>query len=272
MPFFNSSIDGALLHYVDYQPAITPPPFQPTTLTNHALSSSKTVLVFIHGWPMSARMYEHLTLKLSETHRIRCAASDRRGFGKSEWLGKKHKNITYDTFAADTIAFVEQLELDDDETFVFIASSMGCGETLLAYKLMSPALQDKFRGFIWLGPSLPFPMKTDAHPEGPPRELWDMILSGFRADRTGFTRASMPGVFGIGPQFSTGIELPATVLEKFEGIVAEADPVAVERCVMAITHRDFTEELKELNGTGVNLVVLHGDQDQGQSFRFQTYV
>ena len=265
MPYFYSRIDNALLHYVDYRPASDPPSFQLTENASTDLSKSNVTLVFIHGWPMSSAMWEHLTLRLCETHRIRCVASDRRGFGKSEWTGsklRKGENITYDTFAKDTIAFVEHLDFSDDENFVFVAASMGCGETLLAYQMMTAELKKKCRGLLWMGPSMPFPLKTEEHPEGPPRELWDAILGGFRNDRIGFVKAAVPGVFGIGPQFTTGIQLQESVLAKFEALAGQADALAIERCVMVITNKDFTEELKKLN-EGPRVIVLHGDQDQG---------
>ena len=216
---------------------------------------------------MSSAMWEPLNLRLCESHRIRCVASDRRGFGKSEWTGSKlgkGESITYDSLAKDTLAFVEHLGFDEDQSFVFVAASMGCGETLLAYQMMSETLRKKCKGFLWMGPSMPFPLKTEEHPEGPPRELWDAILGGFRNDRVGFVKAAIPGVFGIGPQFTTGIELPESVLARFEAMAGQADAVALERCVMMITSKDFTEDLKKLE-EGVKVLVLHGDQDQGMS-------
>jgi non-heme chloroperoxidase len=60
-------------------------------------------------------------------------AVDRRGFGKSEWSGNMCSNtaeITYNTFAMDTVHVLEELDV---ENIVFVAASMGCGETLLAY-------------------------------------------------------------------------------------------------------------------------------------------
>ncbi len=77
-------------------------------------------------------MYEHLMLPLCETYRIRCVGIDRRGFGKSDWSGPNAKvgmSITYETFADDTVHVVERLGLGK---FVFVAASMGCGETVLA--------------------------------------------------------------------------------------------------------------------------------------------
>ena len=82
---------------------------------------------------MSSAMWEHLMLPLCESHRIRCIALDRRGFGRSDWTGNGRMSIsgvTYETFAEDTIHILEELGLG---RFVFVAASMGCGETLLAY-------------------------------------------------------------------------------------------------------------------------------------------
>lgn len=72
-------------------------------------------------------------LPLCESHRVRCVAVDRRGFGKSDWSGAPHSvaaSINYGTFAKDTIHVLEELDLEE---IVFVAASMGCGETLLAY-------------------------------------------------------------------------------------------------------------------------------------------
>jgi hypothetical protein len=72
-------------------------------------------------------------LPLCESYRIRCVAVDRRGFGKSEWgrtPGSSTTEFNYDTFAKDTIQILEELDL---QKIVFVAASMGCGETLLAY-------------------------------------------------------------------------------------------------------------------------------------------
>jgi non-heme chloroperoxidase len=256
MPFIHSSIDGTQLHYVDYKPAGTPPRFQPKDTTH---PTSEITLVFIHGWPMSHQMYEHIMLPLCESHGLRCVASDRRGFGKSEWNTSKTGDITYDTFAQDTLEVIAAAGVG---RFAFVASSMGCGETLLAYLKMSAEMQKQCQGLVWLGPSLPFPLATETNPTAPARELWDMILTGFREDRVGFTRGAIPGVFGI--PFNIGIEVPETVLQKFEAMVAQADALALERCVQIITNRDFTSELKELGKKEVKVLVIHGDNDQSE--------
>lgn len=144
---------------------------------------------------------------------------------------------------------------------------MGCGESLLVYNLLAPPTLSKCKGFIWLGPSLPFPLATPQNPTAPPRELWDAILTGLREDRYAFTKAAVPGIFGHG--VIDGVTVGDGDLRAFESIIAEADPVAVERCVEIITAKDFTWELKAVAGSiggnkgkGVELLILHGEGDQ----------
>jgi pimeloyl-ACP methyl ester carboxylesterase len=208
---------------------------------------------------MSALMYEHLMLPLCETYRLRCIATDRRGFGKSEWSGDNTKGpITYNTLARDTADILEKLDLGD---FVFVASSMGCGETVLTYNVLSGKTKQACRGFIWLGSALPYLVATEMNPKAPSRELWDTILTGFRQNRAGFVKASLPGVFGV----PSGVALDESVLPRFEYIVNQADALAIERCIQIITTTDFAEDLREL-GTmkDVKVLVIHGDTDQGE--------
>jgi non-heme chloroperoxidase len=131
MPYITSPKDTAQLFYRDYAPATVPQPFRADEAA--CKSPPQITLVFIHGWPMSSLMYDHLMLPLCETYRIRCIGIDRRGFGKSEWSGScaKGSSITYETFADDTIHIIEHLKLG---AFVFVAASMGCGETVLAWE------------------------------------------------------------------------------------------------------------------------------------------
>lgn len=208
---------------------------------------------------MSSEMYSQLVLPLCEEHRIRCIASDRRGFGKSQFAGSKpiEGGVTYDTLAADTVAFLKAAQVGN---FVLVGASMGAGETVLAFKQMDKALKDKCRGFIWLGPSLPYPVQTNDNPKAPSMELWKNIAMGLRADRVGFAREGLKGV--IGTNLNIGVEVKDTVMERFEGIINQADALAIERCIDIITNKDFRGELKTLDRSK-RILVLHGDNDKG---------
>jgi len=260
MPYVPSPIDGAVLYYADYRP----PTASFFRANQDAIANYKnTTLFFIHGWPMSGRMYDHLMLPLSQSYGIRCVASDRRGFGKSEWSGPHSGHeVTYDTFARDTLAIIKTIP--DLGPFTIISASMGCGESLLVYELMcQEGLDKQCNGFIWMGPSLPYPTKTEHNPHAPSQELWDMIADGFRSDRVAFVNASIGGVFGT----QHGIEMSDTALEFFTSLVHQADSIAIERCMQILSNYDFTDKLRNFGRTKpekLKLMVLHGDKDQSE--------
>jgi non-heme chloroperoxidase len=129
MPRIPSPHDSASLFYRDYIPEAVPIGSEPRDLT----------LVFLHGWPMSSRMWQQHILRLCQDHSFRCIAPDRRGFGDSEWNGRcssdvAKRPITYEIFADDIIYLLEELAVGD---FIFIGASMGCGESLLAWERSS---------------------------------------------------------------------------------------------------------------------------------------
>lgn len=259
MPYISSPEDGASLFYIDYRPS-PQLAFRPD---HESISRNEdTTLVFDHGWPMSGRMYEHLMLPLSQTYGIRCIASDRRGFGKSEWSGAQEIEVTYETFARDTLAIITSIK--DLRPFTFVCSSMGCGESLLVYEMMrEKGLEGLCRGFIWMGPTMPHPVQTDSNPLAPSQQVWDMILDGFRIDRTGFVRASIAGVFGV----PHGIEMSETAQEFFMALVSQADAIAIERCCRILSKYDFTDKLKafgKAKPADVKVLILHGDKDQSK--------
>lgn len=121
MPRYTSPVDGTQLYYRDYKPVGA----------GQTSTNTKPALVFLHGWPYSSLAWETLTVQLCENHGFRCIAPDRRGFGKSDWDGPQSDTpITYQTFAQDTVHLLEKFL--DVGPFVFITSSMGAGESILA--------------------------------------------------------------------------------------------------------------------------------------------
>jgi pimeloyl-ACP methyl ester carboxylesterase len=128
MPRHSSSIDNADLFYRYYTPARRPPPFD---AKDQSQAAKEITLVFLHQWPLSSRMYDSILLSLCETHRFRVIAPDRRGFGKSEWTGNVvGDGVGYEELGDDVAHLLEKLQ---PGPFVFVATSMGTGEALLAY-------------------------------------------------------------------------------------------------------------------------------------------
>ncbi|KAM0554923.1 hypothetical protein ACHAPJ_006659 [Fusarium lateritium] len=62
---------------------------------------------------------------------MRCVALGRRGHGQSDWTGPENKgDIDYDILSRDVIDLLKKV---NPGPFIFVAASMGTGETLLAY-------------------------------------------------------------------------------------------------------------------------------------------
>lgn len=141
MPIFLSPVDSANIFYRYY----TPDEDQYLSFRPLKKKISDITLVFLHGWPMSSRMYEHLLVPLCETYRFRILAPDRRGFGKSDWNSKQTaKPVTYDTFVADLVGLLTYLDI---KNFVFVGASMGGTESVLTY-LASSFVQERCKVIV----------------------------------------------------------------------------------------------------------------------------
>ncbi|KAK1754057.1 Alpha/Beta hydrolase protein [Echria macrotheca] len=247
MPTFQSPVDQATLFYRYYAPSSTP--FNPSSSGIQPLT-----LIFLHGWPMSSRMFDALILPLVESHRFRVIAPDRRGFGLSAggWTaGPSSPEITFDTFTTDLTSLLDQLS---PGPFVFVAASMGCIESVLA-RAASDLVRRLCRGFVWLGPNVPNRPGTKALDP----ETWKPINEGWRSAARGeFIAGQIPGIFradlnDVGEHTLAFIQ---------HDIILQADPVAVERTAV-ICCRNVENELREWAASGeqVPVLMLHGDSD-----------
>lgn len=166
------------------------------------------------------------------------------------------------------IRFIEHLKLG---AFIFVAATMGCEETVLAWERSESVRQhckvisgmkslSTHRGSprqtrtpfarASSGSDLPYPTHcTQQKTHHPP-----LVNSGTPSSPASahparaFARASSPTVFGA----HFGAELDAPALARFERIVHDADALAMGRCVqIIITASDFTERLKVLGWDAV---------------------
>jgi pimeloyl-ACP methyl ester carboxylesterase len=258
MAIFQSPTDGARLFFRHYTPSTTP--HKPAS----TVPRQPLTLVFLHGWPMSSRMYDQLIVPLVETHRFPVIAPDRRGFGHSEWsTPATTSEVTFDTFVIDLISLLEQHA--NPSPFVFVAASMGCSESVLAHS-RSDFIRKYCRGFVWIGPNMPYSVRCDEAPEAPDQAVWDALVDGFRgAGGKDFLAQALPGIFRVDLQ---GNEVGERTLQFFERIVCQADPIALERTSM-ILRRPMVAELKKLAAAAdeeegrVPVMILHGDSDSG---------
>jgi pimeloyl-ACP methyl ester carboxylesterase len=259
MGIFRSETDGASLFYRYYIPSASP--HRPATST----ARQPLTLVFLHGWPMSSRMFDQLIVPLVETHRFPVIAPDRRGFGNSDWTTPTTGEVTFDTFVQDAVALLETVMKPNPEPFVFVAASMGSIESVLA-RAASAFLREHCKGFVWMGPNMPYPVSCEACPGAPSAEVWDGLIQGLRGPAAkDFIAQAIPGLFcpDLGNEVSQG------TMQFFERIIYQADPVAIERTAVVL-QRSTIEELKQWAAAGaadekekLPVLILHGDSDSG---------
>ncbi|KAK4452718.1 Alpha/Beta hydrolase protein [Podospora aff. communis PSN243] len=259
MPTFTSPVDGAALSYRYY--------------TSSSSSKSSLTLILLHGWPMSSRMFDPLLpalLSLSSPFST-LILPDRRGFGASSasWSTPSTPHpITFSTFVSDLSFLISHL---NPGPFVFLAASMGCAESLLAYSSASNEaeyIRQHCKGFIWLGAPMPYPVRCEESPNGVDPAIWASLVAGLSSPgRKQFVREQIPGVFRTD---LPGNELDEATLRFYEGLVAQADPVAVTETVRVICEGGKVDnELRALvsrreRGEGVpGVLVLHGAEDAG---------
>lgn len=268
MPTVPSSVDGTPLFYrkytpssLCYRPGVADPYTAPLPEPTKPLT-----LVFLHGWPMSSRMWEHLTVPLCETYRYPIIAPDRRGFGNTDWGSV---DVTYETFVGDLTDILKQALPKGD--FAFIAASMGSAESVLTF-LSSGDLQRRCKGIVWVGPNMPFSVlegNPAAHPMTPSVKAWDALTEGFRGGRAEFTHVALPSVFNVEGMDPKRVVGPKG-LEYFERIVAQADAMALEK-TMIVFRKPVADELRRMaqitSESGQDgklpILILHGDSDAG---------
>lgn len=203
------------------------------------------VVVFSHGWPLNADMWDYQMMALA-SQGLRCIAHDRRGFGRSDqpWTG-----YDYDTFADDLAELMAALALQD---VTLVGFSMGGGEVA---RVLGRHGSGRIARAVLIGAVTPFLLKTDDHPEGVDRSVFDGIRAGILADRaqffTDFGRAFL-GADQPGATVSEG------ALRWTLTMALQASLKGTIDCVGAFSETDFRPDLKAFT---VPTLLIHGDGD-----------
>ena len=224
MPYFEAK-DGTQLYYNDW-------------------GTGKPV-VLIHGWPLNSDSWEYQSVFLA-SQGLRVIAYDRRGFGKSAqpWSG-----YDYDTLADDLAALLDKLDLHDA---TLVGFSMGGGEVARYLARHGAARVSKA---VLLAAVTPFLLKTDDHPEGVDRSVFDQMIDGLQKDRPGFLATFGKQFFGAGMlNFSVSSE----ILQWASMMALHASPKATLDCVRAFSETDFRADLRAIT---VPTLIIHGDAD-----------
>ncbi|MGA1802756.1 alpha/beta fold hydrolase [Rhizobium sp. HT1-10] len=206
-------------------------------------------IVFHHGWPLSSDDWDAQMLFFVQ-HGYRVVAHDRRGHGRSSQVSDGHD---MDHYAADAFAVVEHLDL---KNAVHIGHSTGGGE-VARYVAKHGQPSGRVAKAVLVSAVPPLMLKTEANPEGLPREVFDGFRQGVAENRAQLYLDVAGGPFyGFNRE---GAKVYPGVVQNWwrQGMMGSAK--AHYDGIKAFSETDQTEDLKAIT---VPTLVMHGDDDQ----------
>ncbi|MGQ4387739.1 alpha/beta fold hydrolase [Streptomyces sp. SAS_270] len=227
MPYFESPVDGARLHFVDYGPA------------------TGQVVVFVNSSYFGTEMWEYQMLPLAEEG-YRCVGFDRRGHGRSDdvWGG-----FDLDSLADDVDGLLRHLDLSD---VTLVGHSLGAAE--VARCLTRHGAGRVARAALVAGMT-PGPARSADHPGGVDPELIRAGNDTFRRDRSAFFADGARAFFALDlPGNALSPAYVQTMVERCHGATARAG-AALGDLVVAL---NLAPELAKLD---LPVLVVHGTHD-----------
>ncbi len=204
-------------------------------------------IVFSHGWPLSADDWDAQMLFFLN-HGFRVIAHDRRGHGRSSQVADNHD---MDHYADDLAAVVTHLDL---KNVIHVGHSTGGGE-VVHYLARHGESRVVKAAIISAVP--PLMVKTDANPNGLPKNVFDDLQAALAANRSVFYRDVAAGPFyGYN---RPGAKASEAVIQNWwrQGMMGGAK--AHYDGIVTFSQTDFTEDLKKIN---VPVLVMHSEDDQ----------
>ncbi|QRK82323.1 alpha/beta hydrolase [Pseudomonas granadensis] len=202
-------------------------------------------LLFSHGWPLDADMWEYQMEYLS-SRGYRTIAFDRRGFGRSDqpWTG-----YDYDTFADDIAGLINHLDLRD---VTLVGFSMGGGDVS---RYIARHGGERVAGLVLLGAVTPLFGKKPDFAQGVDKSVFDGIKAGLLKDRAQFIADFAAPFYGT----NQGQTVSDGVLTQTLNIALMASLKGTVDCVTAFSETDFRPDMAKVD---VPTLVIHGDGDQ----------
>lgn len=204
-------------------------------------------IVFSHGWPLTADDWD-AQMMFFRGEGFRVVAHDRRGHGRSTQVDDGHD---MDHYADDLAAVVRHLDLKDA---IHVGHSTGGGEVV---RYLARHGTDRAAKAVLVAAVPPLMVKTEANPDGTPKEVFDGFQAALAANRAQFFYDVPAGPFyGFNRE---GVEpMPGVIWNWWrQGMIGGAK--AHYDGIVAFSQTDFTEDLK---GITIPVLVVHSEDDQ----------
>ncbi|OUM30850.1 alpha/beta hydrolase [Pseudomonas sp. 1239] len=221
--------DGVEIFYKDWGPRDAP------------------VIVFHHGWPLSADDWDAQMLFFLD-HGYRVVAHDRRGHGRSSQVWDGHD---MDHYADDVAAVVDHLGV---QGAAHVGHSTGGGEVI---RYIVRHGQERVSKAVLISAVPPLMVQTPNNPDGLPKSVFDDLQAQLKANRAQFYHDLPSGPFyGYNRPGANASE--GTILNWWrQGMMGCAK--AHLDGIVAFSQTDFTDDLKRIT---IPALVMHGDDDQ----------
>lgn len=204
-------------------------------------------IVFSHGWPLSSDDWDNQMLFFLQRG-YRVIAHDRRGHGRSTQTVDGHD---IDHYADDLAALTERLDLHDA---IHIGHSTGGGEVV---RYLARHGEQRVAKAALISAVPPLMVRTDANPEGLPKEVFDDLQAQLAANRSVFYRSLASGPFyGFN---RPGVEASEAIVENWWRQGMMGDAFSHYDGIVAFSQTDFTEDLTKIT---VPVLVMHSQDDQ----------
>ena len=222
--------DGTAIFYKDWSPEGEP----------------KGIIVFHHGWPLSADDWDtQMLFFVARGYRV--IAHDRRGHGRSSQAAHGHD---MDTYAADVAALVSHLDLRDA---IHIGHSTGGGE---ATRYVARYGKGKAAKLILIGAVPPSLVKSASNPEGIPIEVFDGLRAQLAANRSAtYWDFTMP-FYGYNRD-RAAVDERVRLNWWRQAMMGGALPQY--ECIKAFSETDFTADLRAIEAP---VLIMHGEDEQ----------
>lgn len=204
------------------------------------------VVMFSHGWPLSADAWDGQMLFLVQNG-FRAIAHDRRGHGRSS---QPSYGNDMNTYADDLASVIEELDVHD---VTLVGHSTGGGEVARYIGRHGTSRVAKAVLIAAVPPQL---IKTPNNPDGLPLELFDGLRKALFDDRAQFYKDFAMQFYGAN---RAGSKVSKGILDQFWLWSMQAGLLNSYECIKAFSETDFTEDLKKFD---VPTLLLHGEDDQ----------
>ncbi|KYH24124.1 proline iminopeptidase [Halalkalicoccus paucihalophilus] len=206
---------------------------------------SGTPIVFVHGWPLSHRMFEYQYIQLPREG-IQCIGIDLRGYGQSS---KPWSEYDFDMFADDLKNVLDELDLED---VVLAGFSMGGG---VVTRYMGRHNGDHVGKVVMIGAASPVLAKKSDFPEGVDEDAFMDLAKGCYEDRAKVSSDFASSMFHSEPS----PELKGWL----QNMSMESSPQAMADSIEAVGEMDLRSDLADIS---VPTLICHSIHDQACPF------